>query len=56
MTEQQRVSFPAPFAEMTKEEIVAYVAYFNRYDFKDELGHRLELCGDFLDLVDFAKR
>ncbi len=53
MTEQQHVSFPAPFAEMTKEEIVAY---FNRYDFKDELGHRLELCGDFLDLVDFAKR
>ena len=53
MTEQQRVSFPAPFAEMTKEEIVAY---FNLYDFKDELGHRLELCGDFLDLVDFAKR
>ena len=53
MTEHQRVSFHEPFAEMTKEEIVAY---FNSYNFKDELGHRLELCGDFLDLVDFAKR
>ena len=46
-------AFPAPFERMSDAEIIAY---FKRYGFKDELGHTLEMCGDFLDLVRFAKR
>nr|DAM85692.1 MAG TPA: hypothetical protein [Caudoviricetes sp.] len=46
-------AFPAPFERMSDTEIIAY---FKRYGFKDELGHTLEMCGDFLDLVRFAKR
>lgn len=53
MKQLEHDSFPAPFGEMSKAEIVAY---FKRYGFTDETGHSLENCGDFLDLVRFAKR
>lgn len=36
------------FQNMTETEIIAH---FARYDFRDELGHELILCRDFLDLV-----
>ncbi|WP_314252913.1 hypothetical protein ACF3NW_09090 [Eikenella halliae] len=53
MMKQIDGAFPAPFERMSDTEIIAY---FKRYGFKDELGHTLEMCGDFLDLVRFAKR
>ena len=53
MMKQIDGAFPAPFERMSDAEIIAY---FKRYGFKDELGHTLEMCGDFLDLVRFAKR
>lgn len=37
-----------PLENMTEKEIIAY---FARYGFRDELGHELILCRDFLDLV-----
>lgn len=51
--QQQHDAYLSPFSDMTGEEIVAY---FSRYGFVDEHGHKLELCKDFLDLVDFAKK
>lgn len=36
------------FQNMTETEIIAH---FARYGFRDELGHELILCRDFLDLV-----
>lgn len=49
---QECDSFPAPFDEMSEAEIVAY---FARYGFCDEHGHKLEMCGGFLDLVALVK-
>lgn len=53
MTRQDDGAFAVPFAKMDEAEIIAH---FKRYGFTDELGHALELCADFLDLVRFAKR
>ena len=51
MKEQVCESFRASFSMMSREEIVAH---FKRYGFTDELGHALELCADFLELVELA--
>lgn len=53
MTRQDDGAFAVPFGQMDEAEIIAH---FKRYGFTDELGHALELCADFLDLVRFAKR
>lgn len=53
MTRQDDGAFAVPFGQMDEAEIIAH---FERYGFTDELGHALELCADFLDLVRFAKR
>lgn len=36
---------------LSKDEIVAV---FEKYDFKDAIGHNLTMCLDFLDLIDLA--
>ncbi|WP_280517498.1 hypothetical protein [Alysiella crassa] len=38
---------------MTENEIIAH---FERYGFRDEMGHELTLCRDFLDLVALAAK
>ena len=53
MSERDDGAFAVPFGQMDEAEIIAH---FKRYGFTDELGHALELCADFLDLVCFAKR
>ncbi|HGG7638010.1 TPA: hypothetical protein ACJJDV_001048 [Neisseria meningitidis] len=53
MTRQDDGALAVPFGQMDEAEIIAH---FKRYGFTDELGHALELCADFLDLVRFAKR
>lgn len=53
MSERDDGAFAVPFGQMDEAEIIAH---FKRYGFTDELGHALELCADFLDLVRFAKR
>lgn len=53
MSERDDGAFAVPFGQMDEAEIIAH---FTRYGFTDELGHALELCADFLDLVRFAKR
>ena len=53
MSERDDGAFAVPFGQMDEAEIIAR---FKRYGFTDELGHALELCADFLDLVHFVKR
>lgn len=53
MSERDDGAFTVPFGQMDEAEIIAH---FERYGFTDELGHALELCADFWDLVRFAKR
>ncbi|HGK6070556.1 TPA: hypothetical protein ACJ3IM_000252 [Neisseria meningitidis] len=53
MTRQDDGAFAVPFGQMDEAEIIAH---FKRHGFTDELGHALELCADFLDLVRFAKQ
>lgn len=48
MMKHDEVAQSNPLENMTEKEIIAH---FARYDFRDELGHELILCRDFLDLV-----
>lgn len=48
MMKHDEVARSNPLENMTEKEIIAH---FARYDFRDELGHELILCRDFLDLV-----
>lgn len=48
MMKHDEVARSNPLENMTEKEIITH---FARYDFRDELGHELILCRDFLDLV-----
>lgn len=53
MSEQECVAYSAPqFEQMTSSEILAH---FAKYQFRDQAGHRLELCDDFIRLVEGMK-
>lgn len=43
---------PPEFSVMTSQDILAF---FDRYKFRDDLGHSLTLNQDFIDLVEFVK-
>ncbi|SSY81066.1 Uncharacterised protein [Alysiella crassa] len=47
------VAWCKPLENMTENEIIAH---FERYGFRDEMGHELTLCRDFLDLVALAAK
>lgn len=44
---------PMRLENMTESQIIAH---FEKYGFRDELGHELILCRDFLDLVALAAK
>jgi hypothetical protein len=47
--QDQSLMPPGPdLRNATKEEIIQY---FDAYDFRDPIGHKLILCADFLDLL-----
>lgn len=50
---QNEAAQPTPFENMTESQIIAH---FEKYGFRDELGHELILCRDFLDLVALAAK
>ncbi len=43
----------SPLYGKSPEEILEY---FNRYNFVDDHGHKLELCQDFIDLVKLSAK
>lgn len=54
MNGQECVAYSAPqFEQMTVDEILAH---FANYGFQDQAYHRLELCDDFIRLVEYALR